>query len=66
MSRAKLLPCPFCGSHPQMVKAEEEKGLAALVHCTWEHCPAQPSVASHEDERAIKWWNHRRAEKTNG
>ena len=56
-----LLSCPFCGSEPEFARAEQDKGLAALIHCTWEHCAAQPSVAGYEDKQAIAFWNHRRA-----
>lgn len=56
-----LLTCPFCGSEPEMMPAEVDKGLAAIVRCTWEHCAAQPSVAGYETKQAIAFWNHRRS-----
>lgn len=54
-----LLPCPFCGSEPQFIAAEEDKGLAALIHCVCSDCAATPSVAAHNDKLVVSFWNHR-------
>jgi hypothetical protein len=59
------LPCPFCGSVPQVFI-----GLGHhAVGCMSDDCPAQPRVAAtgkpgskqNTPERAIKRWNTRKA-----
>jgi hypothetical protein len=68
----KPLPCPFCGTPPEVYPKDPKNEGAAWgqVRCEYEDCPAHPNVKDGEpvaDERgaeayrqaAIKRWNKR-------
>jgi hypothetical protein len=69
----EALPCPFCGTAPQIYpkRPEREGNAFGQVRCEYQRCPANPCVndgALSSDERgsdaykrlAIKRWNRRK------
>lgn len=68
----KPLPCPFCGTKPEVYPKDPDREGNAFgqVRCEFDDCPAQPCVNDAElvaDERgtkayqeiAIRRWNTR-------
>lgn len=54
---ARVLPCPFCGTKPEvMTSGERSRGL--MIHCIAENC-ANPSVSYYDHETALAVWNQR-------
>lgn len=54
---ARALPCPFCGTKPEvMTSGERSRGL--MIHCIADDCP-NPSTSYYDHEAALAVWNRR-------
>ena len=53
----KILPCPFCGSEPEVMgSGEGQRGL--MIHCIGTDCP-NPHTSYYDHAAAIAVWNRR-------
>ena len=53
----ELLPCPFCGKHPEtMGLGDGQRGL--MIHCITPNC-VNPHVSYYEHDAARRVWNSR-------
>ena len=57
--RKLLLPCPFCGSPPEMVKWHGGSKRKRLVSCVDDSCPSSPAASGETPVSAAKAWNTR-------
>lgn len=55
MTEMKLLPCPFCGSEPELGSF----GRAVTVHCPNENCDVGAETAADTERAAFEQWNRR-------
>lgn len=54
---ARVKPCPFCGTKPEvMTSGERSSGM--MIHCITENCP-NPSVSYYDHETCLAVWNQR-------
>lgn len=59
MKEKLILPCPFCGSEPEVMgSGDGQKGL--MIHCIGKGCP-NPSVSYYDHDAARAVWNRRLA-----
>lgn len=61
MTTNNLLPCPFCGSAPEMEPWHGGAPTKQLVACRSETCHVGPGVTGETPEEAISRWNSREA-----
>ncbi len=60
----KILPCPFCGSEPEVMgSGEQQRGL--MIHCIGKDCP-NPSTSYYDHASAIRVWNRRHLQASGG
>jgi hypothetical protein len=56
----KPLPCPFCGSDPEIGKMSFGANMYSEIRCTNKNCFIRPLVAQYKTkESSIKHWNKR-------
>ncbi|MGL4684191.1 MAG: Lar family restriction alleviation protein [Hafnia alvei] len=59
MSNSELMPCPFCGSTPQLMEPNEPMFFGGyVVACQQPSCQAQGRFSGQKD-KAIAAWNRR-------
>lgn len=56
---AALLPCPFCGTAPEMVPWHGGGPMKRSVHCDNDECLVSPGVTGPTPKKAIAAWNRR-------
>ena len=61
--KAKLLPCPFCGSKGELVRPQDDM---YIVGCSNEDCPMWCGLAFNIPEHALKFWNTRTPKERGG
>lgn len=57
--KEQLLPCPFCGSTPEIEPWHGGGPRKHLISCSNDACRVFPSVTGTTKANAIKWWNRR-------
>ena len=56
----RLLACPWCGETPEAVRPYTA-GIIVKIMCRSGNCTVNPSVSGYTYERALTWWNTRKA-----